>query len=118
MPIRADLVLRIISCWIGSLALVVVLGGLMNQTGAGFWWAQLLGLVSLPLIVVAVVAALAFPRAIVRRPLVWSSAASVISLLVGFLVAQNAAVISLLVSVPSAVAFVLSLQRWPPKFPA
>ena len=115
--LRLAVSLKVIGAWGGALLLWVLLACVSSEQSAWgiWWWIKILSLFSLPIGVVAVVAAFIFARSISAKPVLWAKWAVAISLLLGIAIAQGAGIFALVVSLPAAVIFVL-LDRWVPKY--
>ena len=82
--------------------------------GEGRWLAMLLAIASWPLLLLALFVSFTFASQIVRRPLLWASAAVLISFAAGYCVGDRVGLIfGGLVALPAAAVFVVSLRKWP-----
>ena len=114
MRFRLLVVARLIGAWAAPLAL---LGGVGLLTGSwqALWLAKILFLASLSLAGLASLVCFVLAHSVASQPFPWTVGAVFISLLAGSVAAGNAAggLFSLMVSVPAAVLFLLSIRQWP-----
>jgi hypothetical protein len=113
MRFRLLVIARLNGAWAVPLAL---LGGLGFLTGSweSLWLVEILLLASIPLVALASLVCFVLAHSVASHPFPWTVSALFISLLVGSVVAGTAgAIFSLIVSVPTAGLFLLSLRQWP-----
>jgi hypothetical protein len=113
MRFRLLVVARLIGTWAAPLAL---LGGVGLLTGSwqALWLVEILCLASIPLVTLASLVCFVLAPSVASYPLPWTVSALFITLLTGSVVAGTAGVIfSLMVSIPTAVLFLLSMRQWP-----
>ncbi len=97
--------------FVGLAAVSAIFG--RRSLSEGLWLAEILGLVSVPLIVLAIGAAFTFPDQIIRRPLLWAGLAICVATGIGVLVAHRGGLLALVIALPAAALFVASLRIWP-----
>lgn len=112
---RIEIAERVFLSWIAAL---LALGGLISLVALsmdGFIWAGMFGLLSAPLLLIALAFCLAFPKAISERPLLWGWAAVGTSAIAAMALMRDpdGLPFSLLVSGPAFGFFVGSLKIWP-----
>lgn len=105
---RANVAGRVLASYAAALFLLSLFGG------EGLWLATLLVTVSWPLLLLAVLVSFTFAQDVASRPVLWASAAVLISLAAGFAVAGRTGLLfSGFVALPAAAAFLASLKKWP-----
>jgi hypothetical protein len=78
------------------------------------WLTKLLAMVSVPLVGLASVICFAVPQSIASHPFVWTFVAVIATSIAAFSIANLAGLVfSLMVSVPAAVLFLVSMRLWP-----
>jgi hypothetical protein len=113
MRFRLLVVARLIGIWAAPLAL---LGGVGLVTGSWqtLWLVEILCLASIPLVALASLVCFVLAPSVASHPFPWTVGALFITLLTGSVAAGEAgAVFSLMVSIPAAVLFLLSMRQWP-----
>jgi hypothetical protein len=123
MRLRLLVVARLIGAWAAALALLLLFFGCWDLidfykhnrgVGMSLWLIKLLAMVSVPLVGSASVICFALPQSITSHPFLWTFAAVVTTSITAFSVANRAGLVfSLMVSVPSAVLFLVSMRLWP-----
>jgi len=116
MGLRQTLALRVLASWaIPVLGLTLLVLGI-PEFGEGWWALILVGLVSLPIIVIVLVTALCFPRSVLAKPTSWAATAVLVSMAAGFMVAALAGLVfASMIAVTAFLLFVGSLRFWPHK---
>lgn len=105
---RFNVAARVLASYAAPLFLLLLLGG------EGLWLATLLATASWPLLLLALAVSLAFASLVASRPVLWASAAVLVSLAAGFAVAGKAGfLLSGFVALPAAAIFLASLRKWP-----
>jgi hypothetical protein len=102
--LRTDVALRVLLVWLG----VCVTGSLLAGSGLIFY-----AVFSLPFEMVAVIVALHFGDKIVAQPVRWVAAAIVIPFALMSIVFGGGAFLSLVISVPSGVVFLIAHRLLP-----
>jgi hypothetical protein len=113
MRFRLFVVARLIGAW--AVPLVLILGsGLLTIFWQALWLAEILFLVSIPLVALASLVCFVFAHSVASHPIPWTVSALMITLLAGAVLAGLAGVIfSLIVSIPAATLFVFAMRQWP-----
>lgn len=115
LPRCADIPLRLALAWaITSLLALVLSTWLWPPPSIERGLVVIIFLVSVPLLAVAMGVSAAFSKEIARSPLQWTLAAIVFPAGVGLLVVGRFAFLSVLLSAPAGLLFLLSLKTWPP----
>jgi hypothetical protein len=113
MRFRLLVVTRLIGTWAAPLAL---LGGIGLLTGScqALWLVGILCIASIPLVALASLACFVWARSVASHPFPWTAGAWFVTLFAGSFAAGSAGiVVSLMVSVPAAMLFLISMRRWP-----
>jgi hypothetical protein len=114
MRFRLLVVARLIGSWAAPLALLGG-GGLLTGSWQALWLAKIFFLLSIPPVALASLVCFALAHSVASQPFSWTFGALLISLLAGSVIVDNAAggLFALMVSVPAAVLFLLSVRQWP-----
>lgn len=116
---RLRLVLRLIGVWVGSLAIfAAVLAFLDRLKSSGVreapWGIHLVTIASLPVVTLALLVCLVFPRSILTHPIAWTMATvcmiSIVAHSVGGVVGL---IFSVMVLIPASALFLISARWWP-----
>jgi hypothetical protein len=113
MRFRLLVVARLIGSWAAPLAL---LGGVGLLTGSwqALWMAKIFFLLSIPPVALATLACFVLAHSVASKPFPWTVGTVFISLLVGSVFGNAAGgLFALMLSIPAAVLFLLSVRQWP-----
>lgn len=114
MSLKWTLAARLLASWLLAMLGMCAFAGSTGNLSEGIWASWLLGLVSLPLVALALIVTFAFPRAIRSRPVLWGSIAVLLSVAAGYAVVSVAgAIFAALIAIPSVCLFVGSIKIWP-----
>ncbi|RSU77916.1 hypothetical protein BRX37_05255 [Sphingomonas sp. S-NIH.Pt3_0716] len=102
--LRVDVSLRVIFAWGAALLFPGLLFGSILIV---------LAALSIPLLFLAAIVALWFGGSIARNPMLWSAAAIFGALIVGCAIYGRAGLLSLVISMPAALFFWMSLRLFP-----
>ena len=111
--IRVWLIARVVAAW----AIGLAVGSAALFYRGSFWdgleFAEFLAMFSAPLILIAAIFCGLFPYAVGKYSAVWVLGATAAAFLLPFTLFGTDAALSLVVSLPAGVAFMLSVWRWP-----
>jgi hypothetical protein len=105
---RLNVAGRVLAAYAAPLLLLFI------YPGEGSWLAMLLVAASWPLLLLALAISFAFAPSVASRPLAWSSAAVLVSLAAGFVLAGMLGLtLGAILALMAALTFIISTKKWP-----